>query len=119
MVQTMGLVLGMAIVVALLVALTLVPALLMLVGNRIFWPTTGDRWKRFAEKTMQKRKEGNHGYFHRAATFSVTTAKVILVAAVLVSVPATYLYLDHRDQLRFHRQHGHVGEHDRHERHVR
>ena len=93
MVQTMGLVLGMAIVVALLVALTLVPALLMLLGNRIFWPTTGDRWKRFAEKTMQKRREGNHGYFHRAASFSVHHAKVILVAAVLVSVPATYLYL--------------------------
>ncbi len=93
MVQTMGLVLGMAIVVALLVALTLVPALLMLLGNRIFWPTIGDRWKRFAEKTMQKKREGNHGYFHRAASFSVHHAKVILVAAVLVSVPATYLYL--------------------------
>ena len=93
MVQTMGMVLGMAIVVALLVALTLVPALLILLGNRIFWPTTGDRWKRFAEKTMRKKKEGDHGYFHRAATFSVHHAKVIMVAAVLVSVPATYLYL--------------------------
>jgi RND superfamily putative drug exporter len=93
MVQTMGLVLGMAIVVALLVALTLVPSLLMLLGNRIFWPTTGERWKRFSEKTMQKRKDGKHGYFHKAAKFSVRHAKVILVASVLVSVPATYLYL--------------------------
>jgi putative drug exporter of the RND superfamily len=93
MVQTMGLVLGVAIVVALLVALTLIPSLLMLLGNRIFWPTTGDRWKRFTEKTMQKRKDGKHGYFHKAAKFSVHHAKVILVAAVLVSVPATYLYL--------------------------
>jgi RND superfamily putative drug exporter len=93
MVQTMGLVLGMAIVVALLVALTLIPSLLMLLGNRIFWPTTGDRWKKFAQKTMQKKKDGNHGYFHRAATFSVHHAKVILVAAVLISIPATYLYL--------------------------
>ncbi len=93
MVQTMGLVLGMAIVVALLVALTLIPSLLMLLGNRIFWPTTGDRWKRFTEKTMQKRKDGRHGYFHRAAKFSVRHAKVILVASALVSVPATYLYL--------------------------
>ncbi|MGD0818640.1 MAG: MMPL family transporter [Methanomassiliicoccales archaeon] len=93
MVQTMGLVLGMAIVVALLVALTLIPSLLMLLGNRIFWPTTGDRWKKFAEKTMQKRKDGHRGYFHRAASFSVHHAKVILVAAILVSIPATYLYL--------------------------
>ena len=76
-VQTMGLLIGMAIIVALLVvASTLVPAILMLVGNRMFWPTTGKRWKRFATKVIQKKKEGNHGYFHRAATFSVKHAKV-------------------------------------------
>ena len=70
-VQTMGLIIGLAIVVALLVALTLVPAFLMLVGNRIFWPTTGERWKKFATKIIEKKKAGNHGYFHRAATFAV------------------------------------------------
>ena len=93
MVQTMGLVLGMAILVALLVALTLIPAILMLVGNRIFWPTTGERWKKFSTKVMEKKKTGNHGYFHRAATFAVEHSKVIVVTAFLISVPTTYLFI--------------------------
>ncbi|WP_019176290.1 MMPL/RND family transporter [Methanomassiliicoccus luminyensis] len=92
-VQTMGLVLGISIVIALLVALTLVPAVLMVVGNRLFWPNTGERFKRFAANMMEKKKAGNHGYFHRAATFATDHAVAVLLAAVLVSVPATYIYL--------------------------
>jgi putative drug exporter of the RND superfamily len=93
MVQTMGLVLGMAILVALLVALTLIPAILMLVGNRIFWPTTGERWRKFSQKVMEKKRAGNHGYFHRAATFAVQHSKVIVVTAVIISIPTTYLFI--------------------------
>ena len=93
MVQTMGLVLGLAIVVALLVALTLIPSILMLFGNRIFWPTTGQRWKRFADKVMERKRVGNHGYFHKAASFAVHHAKVIVVAAILISIPTTYLFV--------------------------
>ena len=92
-IQTMGLIIGLAIIVALMVALTLVPALLMLTGNRIFWPTTGERWKRFAAKIIEKKKAGNHGYFHRAATFAVKNSVLVLVAAILVSAPAAYIYL--------------------------
>jgi putative drug exporter of the RND superfamily len=92
-VQSMGIVLGGAIIIALLVALTLVPAILMLVGNRIFWPTTGDRWKKFATNLMERKKAGNHGYFHRAATFSVHHAKVIVIAAILVTLPTTYMFM--------------------------
>ena len=92
-VQTMGLLLGLAIIVALAIALTMVPSVLMLVGNRIFWPTTGKRWDRFAQNLMQRKREGNHGYFHRAASFSVKHAKVVVLAAVLVSVPTTYVFL--------------------------
>jgi RND superfamily putative drug exporter len=92
-VQTMGLVMGMAIVVALMVALTLVPAVLMLVGNRIFWPNTGARWKRYATNVIQKKKDGNHGYFHKAASFGVKHAKIVVVIAIIVSIPATYIYV--------------------------
>jgi RND superfamily putative drug exporter len=92
-VQSMGIVLSGAIIIALLIALTLVPAILMLVGNRIFWPTTGERWKKFANNLMERKKEGNHGYFHRAATFSVGHAKVIVIAAVLVTLPTTYMFI--------------------------
>jgi RND superfamily putative drug exporter len=93
MVQTMGLVLGLSIIIALLVALTLVPAILMLVGNRIFWPNTGERFKRFAANMMERKKAGNHGYFHRAATFATGHAAIVIIAAVLVSIPTTYIFV--------------------------
>jgi len=93
MVQMMGLSLGLGILVALLVALTLVPALLLLLGNRIFWPTTGKRFERYAAKVMQKRTDAKHGYFHRAGKFAVKHAKVVIIAAILVSVPSTYLFV--------------------------
>ncbi|OPY34145.1 MAG: MMPL family protein [Methanomassiliicoccales archaeon PtaU1.Bin124] len=93
MVQTMGLTLGMAIIVALLVALTLVPAILMLVGNRIFWPNTGERWKKYATAVIERKKAGNHGYFHRAASFAVKHAKMIVAISIIISIPTTYIYL--------------------------
>ncbi len=92
-VHTMGIIIAGAIVIALMVALTLIPSILMLVGNRIFWPTTGKRWDSYREKFMAKKAAGNHGYFHQAATFSVKHAKVVLVVAVLVTVPSTYMFL--------------------------
>ncbi|QLH74672.1 MAG: MMPL family transporter [Methanomassiliicoccales archaeon] len=92
MMKTMGMILGMAIVVALLIALTLIPSLLMLIGNRVFWPTTGKRWKKFVENFNAKKAAGNRGYFHNAAHFAVDHAKVILVVAALVTVPAAYIY---------------------------
>lgn len=92
-VQTMGLLLGMAIVVALLIALTFVPALLMLLGNGVFWPTIGKRFRDYADKMLQKKREGNHGYFHQAASFAVKHAKVIIIATILVSIPTTYIFI--------------------------
>jgi RND superfamily putative drug exporter len=93
MIRTMGIILGLAIAISLLVALTLVPSLIMLLGNRIFWPTRGARWYRFAEKVMARRAEGRRGYFYKAANFSIKHAKIVLLAAVLISVPTTYIFL--------------------------
>ncbi len=94
MIKTMGLVLGIAIAISLLVALTLVPSLIMLLGNRIFWPTRGARWYRFAERTMERRAQGHRGYFYKAANFSIKHSKAVLVAALLISVPTTYVFLE-------------------------
>ncbi len=94
MIRTMGLVLGMAIGISLLVALTLVPSLLMVLGNRIFWPTRGKRWYKFAEKVMERRAHGHHGYFHKAANFSIKHAKAVLVVAFLISIPTTYIFVN-------------------------
>jgi RND superfamily putative drug exporter len=92
-VHSLGIIISGAIIIALLVALTLIPSILMLVGNRIFWPTTGKRWENYRDKFMAKKAAGNHGYFHQAATFSVKHAKVVLIAAVLVTVPSTYVFV--------------------------
>ncbi len=92
-VKSMGFIISGAIIIALLVALTLIPAILMLVGNRMFWPTTGKRWEAYRDKFMARKAAGNHGYFHQAATFSVNHAKVVLIVAVLVTVPSTYMFL--------------------------
>ena len=94
MIKTLGIILGLAIGLSLLVALTLVPSLIMLLGNRIFWPTRGARWYRFAEKVMAKRSQGHHGYFHKAANFSIKHARPVLIAALLISVPTTYIFLE-------------------------
>jgi RND superfamily putative drug exporter len=94
MIKTMGMILGIAIGISLLVALTLVPSLIMLLGNRIFWPTRGARWYRFAEKVMERRSKGHRGYFYKAANFSIKHAKAVLLAALLISFPTTYIFLN-------------------------
>jgi len=92
MVKIMGLVMGAAILIALLISLTLVPSLLMLVGNRVFWPNNRDRFRRYSRRIMERRGAGQHGYFYRAARFSVRNARWIVAAAVLVSIPTTYIF---------------------------
>ncbi|HVO78161.1 MAG TPA: MMPL family transporter, partial [Methanomassiliicoccales archaeon] len=89
MLQSMGIGLAFGITVALLAALTLLPSVLMLLGDRIFWPS------RMKPKEKKKDKEGRtkDGYFVKAARTSIKHAKVIVIAAILISIPATYLVL--------------------------
>ncbi len=75
--------LAIGISVALLMSLTLLPAIIMVLGDKIFWPT----------KVEDARKARAKGYFTRCARFSIQQAKVVVVAALLISVPATYLVL--------------------------
>ncbi|UCE81462.1 MAG: MMPL family transporter [Methanobacteriota archaeon] len=93
MIRTMGLVMGMSIGIALLVALTLVPSILMLLGNRVFWPNNKKRWYRYAEKFMAKRAAGHRGYFFKAADFSIRHAKAVMAVAILISIPTTYIFV--------------------------
>jgi RND superfamily putative drug exporter len=93
MIRTMGIVMGMAVGISIIVALTLVPSLLMILGNRIFWPTRGKRWDRFAEKVMERKARGDHGYFYKAANYSIRHAKAVIAVAILISIPTTYVYV--------------------------
>ena len=89
--KTMGYVVGLGVLVALMVALTLVPAIIGMLGGKVFWPTAGKRFERYAA-SAQGRLQGKRGYFSRSGSFAVKRAKVLIVIAILVSVPAVYVY---------------------------
>jgi RND superfamily putative drug exporter len=89
--QTMGLVVGLGVIVVLLVSLTFVPAITAVLGDRLFWPNTGERFQRYAQAAKQKTFNKN-GYFAKSGNFSVKHAKVVVLIAVLVTVPTLYVY---------------------------
>jgi putative drug exporter of the RND superfamily len=91
--QAMGFAVGLGVTVALAVSITLIPALLRLLGNRIFWPTSGDRFDKRLEAAAQRKRDGYENYFRRAAKFSVKHAKLVVLIAVIISVPTTYISL--------------------------
>ena len=90
--KTMGIVVGLGVLVALLVALTLVPSLIAMLSESIFWPTSGKRFADHSKGVLSKLKRRS-GYFSKSGTFSVKHAKGLMVLALLVSVPAVYVYL--------------------------
>ncbi len=89
--QTMGLIVGLSVIVTLLASLTFAPALTAILGDRIFWPNSGERFKRYSQTILEK----NHrrgGYFARSGSFSVKHGKVIILVAILLTVPTFYVY---------------------------
>src|SRR2546422_9916012 len=66
--------------IALLVALTLVPAALSLFGDRIFWPRGLGLWR--------KKKSVGSWYYARAAQFNAKHSKLVLLLAFAISLPA-------------------------------
>ncbi|MDA4117757.1 MAG: MMPL family transporter, partial [Thaumarchaeota archaeon] len=90
--KTMGVVVGLGVLVALAVSLTLVPAIMASISESMFWPTSG---KRFADhsRDVRSKLEKRSGYFSKSGAFAVKRAKVLIVVAMLVSVPALYVYL--------------------------
>lgn len=85
--QSMGISLAIGILVALLVALTLLPSIICLLGDRLFWPSR----LKLDRKADEPLTDNKMGYFGRSARFAVKNAKVIVLAALLISVPTTYL----------------------------
>jgi len=94
MISTMGMVLALGIVIALLAALTLVPSVLMLVGDKIFKPSTIETYTE-GSKAMN----GWYGnwsrrgarYFTSSAGHAIKYAKPIVLAAILITVPMAYI----------------------------
>ena len=96
LVSTMGMVLALGIVLALLAALTFIPSLLMIVGQRIFWPSTVETYKE-GSKAMKgwygKCAAFGHKYFTHSAETAIKHAKVIFVVALMLTVPLAYVAL--------------------------
>jgi len=89
--RTIGMVVGLGVLVALSVALTLVPAIIGTTGGRTFWPNSGLRFERYSAAVHSK-LEKRRGYFSRSGAFAVKRAKILIVLAIVVSVPAIYVY---------------------------
>jgi RND superfamily putative drug exporter len=89
--QTMGLVVGLGVIVTLVASLTFAPAIAAVLGDRIFWPNSGERFQRYAQGIVEKNRRRG-GYFAKSGAFSVKHGKVIILIAVLVTVPAFYVY---------------------------
>ncbi len=97
MVSTMGICLALGIIVALLAALTFIPSVLALVGDRIFWPSKMDSFREGGKSTRGWYAwcgKVGHSYFERSSRFSIKHAKAILAVTILVSVPAAYVALE-------------------------
>src|SRR6266851_4216104 len=90
--RSIGVGLGFGVLIALLVSLTLIPSIILLAGDRIFWPTSGKRFEAYAARARKKRAE-RPGYFRRAAGFSVRRPILVLGLALIISIPAIYISL--------------------------
>jgi RND superfamily putative drug exporter len=90
MVRSMGMALVVAVGITLLFALTMLPSLLMLIGDTVFWPNTMAK----ATQRAKSLNERGGGYFRKSVRFSLKHSKAIVLAALVISVPAIYFYFE-------------------------
>jgi len=81
-----GAVLSLAILITLLVSLTMVPACLKLLGPRIFWPTSGERFQRRAA-VVADRNAKEATYFYRVGRATQRRPGLTVGVILLVSIP--------------------------------
>ena len=96
MVATMGMVLASGIVFALLAALTLIPSILMIVGDKIFYPSTIESYQEDSSVMKGwygKMSELGRRYFKNSAKFSIRFAGVIVLIVALITAPLAYVAL--------------------------
>jgi RND superfamily putative drug exporter len=81
-----GSVLSVAVLIALVLSLTMIPAFLKLLGPRIFWPYTGERFRRQAT-VLNARQAREETYFYRAGRATQRHPWTFVTALLVISVP--------------------------------
>lgn len=100
MIKSMGIILALGIVLAMIAALTFIPAILALIGDKVFWPSKIESYS-----AGGKAREGIWGkfanfgkkHFTKAARISKKHALPIVIAAILISLPAIYVMTTEED----------------------
>lgn len=82
--RTLSIVLGAGVAIAVLAALSLIPSVLLVVGDRAFWPAN-----------IEAKQSLIDDYFRRAAQFSLDHSKAIVLLALVVTVPTTMVVASH------------------------
>ena len=93
LVSTMAVCLAVGIVLAMLAALTLIPAVIAIVGDKVFWPRSIDDYRHGSEMrggVYGRMVDMGRRYFSHAGRFSIKHAKAIVVVAVVLTVPLAY-----------------------------
>jgi uncharacterized membrane protein YdfJ with MMPL/SSD domain len=87
-----GAVLSLAILITVLVSLTMVPACLKLLGPRIFWPTTGERFRK-RSAVVAERVRTERTYFYRAGRWTQRRPAATVAIILALSVPLILIAL--------------------------
>ena len=92
LIEQWGRVLSLAVLVTVLISLTVIPAFLKLVGPRIFWPVTRDRFSRHAVHVAGRLKTEST-YFYKAGRATQRRPWTVVGVVALVSVPLAAIAL--------------------------
>ena len=91
--ENWGSVLSLAILITILLSLTLVPAVLKLLGRRIFWPTSGARFERHARRAAESTQKET-SYFYRVGRLTQRRPVLIVGVLLLISIPLIFIALN-------------------------
>jgi RND superfamily putative drug exporter len=87
-----GYALTFSVLVALLVNLTLLPSILILLGPRVFWPYTGRRFERYAER-RRAAISSSQEYIARAGRLATRRPVTVIAIILLLSAPVVVVAL--------------------------
>lgn len=100
LVSTMAVCLALGIIMAMLAALTLIPAVIAIVWDKVFWPRSIDDYahgSKLRGGVYGRMVEAGRRYFTWAGRFSTKHAKAIVAVAILVTVPLGYVEVTSED----------------------